>query len=54
MNEPTEADVDKAFADGWNTEKLGDNPYPEQSTLGRFFVDGWVTRIRVKRLGLIP
>ena len=51
IDEPTDKERDDAFVAGWNSELVGDNPY--KSTLARIFVDGWVMRVRLTRLGLI-
>ena len=54
--EPTDKERDDAFCAGYKSEKCGDNPYKEighEAILGRIFVDGWATRIKLERLGRI-
>lgn len=51
---PNEDERDAAFVAGWNSEKIGANPFPQDSTLARIFVDGWAMRIKINKLGLEP
>ena len=49
---PSDEERDEAFVKGWKSELIGSNPYPDNTILGRVFVEGWCMREKIKRLRL--
>jgi hypothetical protein len=46
MTEEEKNEREEAFNFGFKTESILDNPYPDNSDLSRWFVDGWVSKFQ--------